>query len=567
MKKFIFMTLMFSVFLIFNTAAFAATLSAGFEYDSVNNGFYVNGESDDTLFGDMVTVKMYLNDEPFNVEICKTQEKEGSKVFKTDFIPLGITTPDGEIYFEVSSVHTSNTFITDSFNYYGVKTLLPVLQKLQTEINSKSLSGFKKVINENNNKLSLDVDYLNKNNINSDAVMESYLSKYTLSLPNNISNEDDFQKAYEELIKFKKQYSQMFMYSRFACLENNGEFIKWYNDYKNQIDIDNIDGSDEFEAMYNKNEFSEILSTYKSDITEIETMRDKLIEIAMLTKIYTSNSAGVKSVCEKFADKISMKYSNSLSEIQKVVVYEKLAGNKYVSYLQLAQAYDKFAYECLYSNNSSNGSGGGYSGGSAYIPVADKGKDDEIVPTDNTPAENMQPFTDMDNYKWAQKAVEYLYEKKIISGVGDGLFKPEANITRAEFIKMVVIICGLDISDTADSVFNDINIGDWYIGYINAAQKSGIIKGDTNNNANPNEYIKRQDMAIILYRAKHINDIVKNENVFIDENDISDYAKNAVLYWNSVGVINGMDNGAFLPLDNATRAQSAQMLYNLIMLG
>jgi len=75
-------------------------------------------------------------------------------------------------------------------------------------------------------------------------------------------------------------------------------------------------------------------------------------------------------------------------------------------------------------------------------------------------------------------------------------------------------------------------------------------------------------MATILYRViteKNIatSDVVTNIN-FTDEASISDYAKDAVKYLSSRGIINGMGNGTFSGGENASRAQAAQMIYNLL---
>ena len=75
-------------------------------------------------------------------------------------------------------------------------------------------------------------------------------------------------------------------------------------------------------------------------------------------------------------------------------------------------------------------------------------------------------------------------------------------------------------------------------------------------------------MAVILNRvitAKGVDVGDESQTVsFTDENSISDYAKDAVKYLSSRQIINGMGNGTFSGRENASRAQAAQMIYNLL---
>ncbi|UKI38647.1 MAG: S-layer homology domain-containing protein [Clostridiales bacterium] len=54
------------------------------------------------------------------------------------------------------------------------------------------------------------------------------------------------------------------------------------------------------------------------------------------------------------------------------------------------------------------------------------------------------------------------------------------------------------------------------------------------------------------------------QNSFADADDIAPYAKEAVSYLNSIKIVNGDENGRFNPNGTATRAESAQMIYNII---
>lgn len=70
-------------------------------------------------------------------------------------------------------------------------------------------------------------------------------------------------------------------------------------------------------------------------------------------------------------------------------------------------------------------------------------------------------FTDLGNVEWARVAIINLANAGVINGYGDGTFKPENNITRAEFAKMLVV--AFDIYDpNATSSFTNLLEGEWY---------------------------------------------------------------------------------------------------------
>lgn len=98
----------------------------------------------------------------------------------------------------------------------------------------------------------------------------------------------------------------------------------------------------------------------------------------------------------------------------------------------------------------------------------------------------------------------------IINGYEDGTAAPTQNITRAEFAKIAVTAAGA--KDTADmlannaSSFKDIKAGQWYTGWVNAAESLGIFQGDGNGNFRPNDTITNQEVITVLMRLLGYND-------------------------------------------------------------
>ena len=216
-----------------------------------------------------------------------------------------------------------------------------------------------------------------------------------------------------------------------------------------------------------------------------------------------------------------------------------------------------------YPGNTSSGGGGGSFGGSGSFPGNDK-----LPPIEN--GQNNAPtqtavFTDIGNVEWAQQAILYLNDKKIISGDGNGKFRPNDNITREEFTKIVVVAFGIPSSEQSAG-FVDVADDNWAKDYINAAYKSGIVKGISDSEFGFGTNISRQDMALMVLRAAEKSGMTfeAGEITTIDADSVADYAKDSVGKMMKAGIINGFADNTFLPEANATRAQAAKIIYALI---
>ena len=154
--------------------------------------------------------------------------------------------------------------------------------------------------------------------------------------------------------------------------------------------------------------------------------------------------------------------------------------------------------------------------------------------------------------------------------VGDGAkFNPDNNVTRAEFARILVAVMGQNDSASAytpKGIFADVATNEWYAPFVEYAAQFGAINGYGNGNFGPNDLITRQDMALMTYKtAKIMNkslEPVNAEITFEDSHEISDYAFEAVMTLQKAGIINGMTDTTFEPHSNATRAQSAKVIFD-----
>ena len=179
---------------------------------------------------------------------------------------------------------------------------------------------------------------------------------------------------------------------------------------------------------------------------------------------------------------------------------------------------------------------------------------------------NKIDFSDVSG--WYVESVNFLASRDIIKGKGNGLFAPNANITRAEFVQILANIAGADKSKYTTSAFADVKTQDWFNGAVQWAYETGIAYG-SNGSFNPNANITRQDMAVMLdqynkkvagYALENINKAVK----FDDNSEIAEYAKASVATMQESGIISGKGNNVFDPKANATRAEASSMIASLI---
>ena len=113
--------------------------------------------------------------------------------------------------------------------------------------------------------------------------------------------------------------------------------------------------------------------------------------------------------------------------------------------------------------------------------------------------------------------------------------------------------------------FADVAENDWYKPYVLTAKKLGIVNGVSDTQFGIGMNITRQDMAVMINRILDKNEVTDKSSDFVDVDDVSDYALDAVRYVKRIGLIQGYD-GQFRPLDNLTRAEAAKVINSLIQL-
>lgn len=219
------------------------------------------------------------------------------------------------------------------------------------------------------------------------------------------------------------------------------------------------------------------------------------------------------------------------------------------------------------SSGSGGGSGGGGSSGGSYGVTTLPENKPGTQSTEQTAS--AEYFSDLGGVEWARNSINLLAEAGIASGKAEGMFFPNDCVTRGEFVKLLVTALGLE-KPGAKCSFDDVSRDDWCYPYIASAYRAGVISGTDDNLAGAEQYITRQDMAVMSERAAAAAGIsfVKKceEKAFDDAEEIADYAVKTVKNMQTAGIINGMEDNTFAPLGYTTRAEAAVIIHRLMKL-
>ncbi|CAM4355294.1 S-layer homology domain-containing protein [Paenibacillus alkaliterrae] len=187
--------------------------------------------------------------------------------------------------------------------------------------------------------------------------------------------------------------------------------------------------------------------------------------------------------------------------------------------------------------------------------------------------ENKVSFNDLARVQaWAGRSIEVVAAKGAIIGKSEGVFAPDAKVTRAEFAKMLIRALDLDNSSATEG-FADVKAGDWFAPYVAAAAELKIINGRSASKFDPNATITRAEMATMIARALKVSqgasdvaDVDAALKGFSDTGKISASLKDGVAFAASHEIVIG-SNGKFAPNSNATRAEAAVIIYRAINFG
>ena len=317
----------------------------------------------------------------------------------------------------------------------------------------------------------------------------------------------------------------------------------------------------------------------KSDYKSVDDVLDTLKEEVLFANLYYGSTDAAKAMLEVYIDEklIDADWSDfkALSASLQRTVIEGMR-NEYSSYEDIGSDFARLVKKAENKNQTSSGGGVG-GGGSSSITVGTTATPAPTTVPESTESSIPAPqyiFTDMENAKWAYEAVECLYNRGVVSGVGDGKYAPEKTITRAEFAKMLMSMVNAGEPSGKGIPFSDVPESDWSYKYIASAYENGIVYGLSDNEFGKNEYVTREQAAVFIERLINKFEVNKPDpglNVFIefdDMDDASDWAKDSILYLLHISMIKGKENKNYKPKDCLTRAEAASLFYSyLVVMG
>ena len=165
---------------------------------------------------------------------------------------------------------------------------------------------------------------------------------------------------------------------------------------------------------------------------------------------------------------------------------------------------------------------------------------------------------DIDGH-WANKQISKFIENSYANGYEDNTFRPDNQITRAEFVKLVNKYFGFN--DKGVSKFKDINQKNWYYNDVCIAIQAGYINGYEDNTFRPDNIITREEAAKIIVSIKNQQDNVYDKlNAFPDKHLVSNWAKPYIEGAIENGYLKGDDLKNLRPTSHITRAESVTLL-------
>ena len=172
------------------------------------------------------------------------------------------------------------------------------------------------------------------------------------------------------------------------------------------------------------------------------------------------------------------------------------------------------------------------------------------------------PFPDVPDTAWYYGAVRFVTEKGLMNGYEDGQFRGEDYLSRAQLAQILYNKEGKPSAGQGIS-FIDVAAGAWYAGAIAWASEKGIAGGYGDGQFGPDDSITREQLVVMLWRYAG-SPASTAALPFLDEQQISGYAREAVCWAVENNMVQGYENGTFDPAGATTRAHAAQILQNYL---
>ncbi|ACV64679.1 S-layer domain protein [Desulfofarcimen acetoxidans DSM 771] len=169
---------------------------------------------------------------------------------------------------------------------------------------------------------------------------------------------------------------------------------------------------------------------------------------------------------------------------------------------------------------------------------------------------------------WANNQINSWLNQGLVFGYPDGTFKPDKEMSRAEFVALVNRSFKIQNSNETNS-FTDVKTGDWFSKDVEAARVAGYISGYEDNTFRPDRNISRQEVAVIVTRLLKLDtagDLTELDK-FADRSSIPSWSQAGLNAAVKNGIINGYPDKTVQPFKAITRAEAIVCLNAAIAKG
>lgn len=182
-------------------------------------------------------------------------------------------------------------------------------------------------------------------------------------------------------------------------------------------------------------------------------------------------------------------------------------------------------------------------------------------------------FSDVPSNAWYYKPVMYMAGDNptgtaYMSGTGNNKFSPNLTTTRAMFVTVLGRVAEADTSKYTTSSFRDVKTGTWYAPYVEWAAANNIVSGTGNGRFSPNDYVTREQAAVILYNYLKKDYTLTVDDAFLnsapDGSNVSPWALEAMKWATTAALMRGDNNSMLRPKYSATRAEIATIFKRFI---
>jgi len=351
----------------------------------------------------------------------------------------------------------------------------------------------------------------------------------------------DGAQSYQEALEILRPYADFsgFDYARFDSLKEaeltalekknitKTDFDEWIGEVEDQIALVRINTEKSYQNIWDAiTSVQDRLSLDEDDVAYFEALKNQTKLVAIKKALTNKNFATIQAVNDAFETAIADSKKST-------------------------------------SENGGNGGGGGGGGGGSYVSPSASGLGALVAPTGaKEQEEEVFSFSDVPESHWAYQNIMSLYHKGAASGA-NGMFEPDSLLTREAFVTLLVRGMKIPMTDEAIA-FADVNAEDWFQPYVAAAKACHIVSGVSDSAFGVGQYISREDMAAMMYRAAVYCGILvadgETDVMFSDDEQIATYAREAVYSMKNMGIINGMGENSYQPDGVSTKAQAARII-------